>query len=116
MKISEHIPHLNCQLWLSIKDLEILDRLAVNPSAMSLDLKDKYNFFKLESGRKTPGAGGVGEDAAAGETTENSQISINKTILYIKQYLMLIIDPPCWQVVLQDLGGAEDAEFIDIRL
>ena len=42
MKISEHIPHLNCQLWLSIKDLEILDRLAVNPSAMSLDLKDKY--------------------------------------------------------------------------
>ena len=42
MKISEHIPHLNCQLWLSIKDLEILDRLAVNPSAMSLDLKAKY--------------------------------------------------------------------------
>ena len=42
MKISQHVPHLNCQLWSSIKHLEILDRLAVNPSAMSLDLKDKY--------------------------------------------------------------------------
>ena len=44
MKISQHVPHLNCQLWMSIKDLEILDRLAVNPSAMSLDLKDKYLY------------------------------------------------------------------------
>ena len=42
MKISKHIPHLNCQLSLTIKDLEILDSLAVNPSAMSLDLTAKY--------------------------------------------------------------------------
>ena len=42
MKISGQIPELNFQLWSSIKDLEILDRLAENPSAMSLDLKDKY--------------------------------------------------------------------------
>ena len=39
MKISQHLPHLNCQLWLSIKEPEILDRWAVN---VSLDFKDKY--------------------------------------------------------------------------
>ena len=44
MKISQRVPQLNCQLWLSIKDLEIVDRLAVNPSAISLDLKDKYLY------------------------------------------------------------------------
>ena len=44
MKIAQHLPHLNSQLLLSIKDLEIVDRLAVNPSAISLDLKDKYLY------------------------------------------------------------------------
>ena len=72
MKISHHIPHINSQLWSSINDLEILDHLAVNSSAKSLDLKEKYHFLKLESSRKTPGAGAVGEDAAAGVTAQNS--------------------------------------------
>ena len=44
MKISQHLHHLNCQLWLFIKHLKILDCLAVNPSAMSLDFKDKHLY------------------------------------------------------------------------
>ena len=80
MKISHHIPHLNSQLWLSIKDLKILDRLAVNSSVMSVDLKDKHHCFKLESRRKTPGAGGAGEDAAAGATAQNSNFKSQKFI------------------------------------
>ena len=60
MKISHHIPHLNSQLWLSIKDLETLDRWAINQSAISLDLKDKCHFLKCKAAGKHRGQEGSG--------------------------------------------------------
>ena len=60
MKISRHIPHLNSHLWLSIKDCKIIDLLAINPSAMSLDLKDKYSFLNWKAEGKHRGQEGLG--------------------------------------------------------